>query len=409
MKAMKPYYLILLMMFLLCEDTHSQQSFTLDSSFGNNGTIIFHQFMKNEDGKSLITQSDGKLLVLSNEKISRFNKDGSPDISFSDHQALPYMINLPGDTSYGRLNNMASDENGNIFVSATAENYRVTAEKSWVYKYKPDGTADISFGSNGKVELSLDSFTTISCFDVDKNGSLIIFSHSSLNMDFDSRSASCIIKFDSKGDIESSFGDSGFYKLDSNVIFNKLKTLEDGTFIASGSLYINDYTESDAVLAKFKTDGVPDSSFGINGYRMDNFTGFDFWRTMTIQPDGKILCIINDKYSSLYRYNTDGSIDNNFGDKGKIETVINYDENSVYDYDFITSNVLIARDGKIITTGTTEQKFDAGTTDFYHKAAFARYNSDGSSDKSFGEEGEGAENTDEDIAEDTTESSDGEY
>lgn len=121
--------------------------------------------------------------------------------------------------------------------------------------------------------------------------------------------------------------------------------------------------------------GTPDSSFGING-KVFSETYEGSGNDVAIQSDGKIVVAGTGGYDEKYgflavRYNSDGSIDESFGDKGR---TINYlgDSNATK----IIHKIALQPDGKIIAVGT-------------HNAAIAlmRFNVDGSIDYSFGDSG----------------------
>ncbi len=107
-----------------------------------------------------------------------------------------------------------------------------------------------------------------------------------------------------------------------------------------------------AVMQVHAQPGKPDKSFGINGKVLDS----SIWalcQAMAIQPDGKILtggltASEENSYGNLYvaRFNADGSIDNDFGEKGKFMITQRLD--------FILGSakaIAVQPDGKIIVCG----------------------------------------------------------
>ena len=115
---------------------------------------------------------------------------------------------------------------------------------------------------------------------------------------------------------------------------------------------------SDFALARFNSNGTIDNSFG-NGGVVSTHTG-DYGEilSLAIQSDGKIIAVghsFEDNFQTgkitLARYNTDGSLDNSFGDNGITKTSIG---TSDLGYD------IKLYDNKIFIVGSTTDA-DGGT------------------------------------------------
>ena len=128
--------------------------------------------------------------------------------------------------------------------------------------------------------------------------------------------------------------------------------------------------------------GTLDSSFGING--ISNIEGLGYVRSTALQADGKIIVVgreISESVVTIARYNTDGSLDESFGDNGIVYTDL---KNSHQFYAANFEDVAIQSDGKIVVTGSGF--YDDIQGNFYD-ALTIRYNTDGSMDESFGDRG----------------------
>jgi uncharacterized delta-60 repeat protein len=121
------------------------------------------------------------------------------------------------------------------------------------------------------------------------------------------------------------------------------------------------------MVARYLPDGSPDNSFGVNGRVSTDFGISD----VQVQPDDRI--VVAGYGGALARFNVDGSLDTSFGGTGKVAAGFN------------TSSIALQRqaDGpdKIVVGGSTPESDGNGDL------ALARYNADGSLDKSFGVEG----------------------
>jgi uncharacterized delta-60 repeat protein len=148
-------------------------------------------------------------------------------------------------------------------------------------------------------------------------------------------------------------------------------------------LGIHIVSQHDFALARYNVDGSLDPSFGGDGKVTTDFNGnsTDRARDLVLQADGKIV-VIGDIYNSnggnivLARYNSDGSLDTTFDGDGKVVDSI---ENSS------ASAVTLQSGNKIIVAGTAG---NGSNSDF----VLIRYNSDGSLDPTFDGDGKALTN-----------------
>jgi uncharacterized delta-60 repeat protein len=137
----------------------------------------------------------------------------------------------------------------------------------------------------------------------------------------------------------------------------------------------------DIALARYNSDGTPDTTFSGDGKQTTDFSSKDnFALGVALQSDGKIvvagyvtLSNLNSDFA-LARYNSNGTLDTTFSTDGKQTT------------DFFGRNdhahgIAIQPNGKIVVAGQSQSN---GTgRDF----ALARYNSDGALDTTFSTDG----------------------
>ncbi|HDS07597.1 MAG TPA: T9SS type A sorting domain-containing protein [Bacteroides sp.] len=195
----------------------------------------------------------------------------------------------------------------------------------------------------------------------------------------------CLIRFDTTGAPDYSFGSSGkvftSWNCASNPADNDIKVQEDGKIVL-GTRYDNG-TDENFVVARFHTDGTADSTFSGNGKVITRIGDYsDLCNCIAIQPDGKILaggCTGVDTASkwmydfAVVRYHPDGTIDTEFGENGSVSTHIGNQYSIGY-------SMAIQPDGKIILAGETRDSI-------FSDVAIARYHPDGSPDHSFGTAG----------------------
>ena len=193
------------------------------------------------------------------------------------------------------------------------------------------------------------------------------------------------------GDLDPTFGTGGMVMTDINRstdIGNAVAIQADGKLVVVGTSYRqNDFSDEDFVVTRYNTDGTLDNTFGSRGRVRTDFPGLAAVpSSVVIQPDGKIV-VAGGAFPlftfagnfEVVRYNPNGSLDTSFGAGGIVTTT--FPEGS-YAFD-----VALQSDGKIIAAGTVFVDFNPGDqsdTDF----ALARYNPDGTPDTTFGSGGQ---------------------
>jgi uncharacterized delta-60 repeat protein len=158
---------------------------------------------------------------------------------------------------------------------------------------------------------------------------------------------------------------------------------DDGKVVMAGGSIL------DFLLARYNADGTLDESFGVGGLLttdIDNFTQEEA-RAVAVQPDGKIIVAgnirdsrvvggtLSDKFFfTLVRYNADGSLDTSFNRSGKLRS-------EVVGRAFA---VALQSDGKIVAAG--DDATDTPVSSISN-VRVARFNTDGSADTTFGDQG----------------------
>ncbi|MHB8698360.1 MAG: hypothetical protein ACYC9J_10110 [Sulfuricaulis sp.] len=177
-----------------------------------------------------------------------------------------------------------------------------------------------------------------------------------------------VARYNSDGTPDSSFGTGGVIQ----GLFRDVGLQSDGKIVAAGGAF------GLIIVSRFNADGTPDSSFGSNGTAFviadpnNNGSGA---LSVSIQPDGKIITasegVVNCTGSGgagcsldLRRFNADGTLDTTFGSGGLSTAAFSGDNG----YGLGTA---LQGDGKILVVG--------------NRSTFvARYNPDGSPDSQFG-------------------------
>jgi len=163
-------------------------------------------------------------------------------------------------------------------------------------------------------------------------------------------------------------------------IANAVVQQADGKLILAGIDVVNDNGESDFIVVRLTGNGTPDAAFGISGVARVDFAGLDDNAVAVVeQPDGKLVVAgttwdfngVGD--FALVRLNIDGTLDATFGAAGRATL----DMGNGNDF---ASDLVRQPDGKLVIAG------GSNATGLY-RLVFARFNTDGSPDASFGNGG----------------------
>ena len=220
---------------------------------------------------------------------------------------------------------------------------------------------------------------------VQNDGKILVAGQSRTN----GKSVVAVVRYNTDGSLDTSFDQDG--KVTTGIGGHADAGLSvalqgDGKILVAGCA--NAAADSDFALIRYNTDGSLDSSFSGDGkVTTDMGSDRDIGCDIVVQPDGKVLVAgaVNNSDFALVRYNSDGTLDASFGMEGKVRTdfkllprlMPNSSERPDLGY-----SVALQSDGKIIVAGESRA---LDTTDYgnFH-FAMARYNTDGSLDRSFG-------------------------
>jgi len=136
---------------------------TFDNTFSGDGIYNFNMGGSDEV-KSIAIDSDGKIVVAgyayngsdNDFAVARLNTNGTLDTTFSDDGMVLTPVGTNSDQAYG----VAIQDNGKIVVAGHTTNVSY-GDDFGIVRYNSDGTLDTTYGTSGKITLSLgtgDSF-----------------------------------------------------------------------------------------------------------------------------------------------------------------------------------------------------------------------------------------------------------
>lgn len=337
-----------------------------DHSFGVAGIVLIN-FQSRGSGNAICLQPDGKILVTGTYNniigqayqtsifIDRFNEDGSLDSGFGTNGNVTTNIKL-----INYANSIAIQKDGKI-VLAGGTSIAPYYDEIITLRYKGDGNIDSGFAGKGYVISNLDSEQQSSDMgyfvSLQEDGKIIVGGSTYEFVHYKGHAA--LIRFMPDGSLDPDFANEGI------AITSQAKSFLGSIFQDDGKIVTVGYSSSfgggpEAELCRFTTDGIIDSSYGLNGVAIifntsGNRLGVAF--SIAQQADGKVVSAgegegpfpYNREFSGIIRFNKQGKKDKTFGENG---TVLLPRPNG----EFITENqypIVIQQDGKILT-GTTK-------------------------------------------------------
>ena len=265
----------------------------LDSSFGENGISISNFTDLDIDIVTAIAiQSDGRILIAGyivnvyNDRsllIACYTSDGKVDDSFGDNGKV---IESFG-TNYSYATSIAIQQDNKIIIGGGFDTFY---EEFLVARYMPDGIIDSSFGTNGWVHTDFGNYDDyINAVAIQKDGKVIAGGLTGRNGTYKNENIA-LIRYNQDGSIDDAFGNHGktvSYFQGNNSAIKSIYIQDNKKIVAGGNVY--NLKIGDFGITRYSENGMPDSSFGINGQVQTDILGTDNFKKLLIQNDGKII------------------------------------------------------------------------------------------------------------------------
>lgn len=361
---------------------------TLDTSFGTGG-VVKTKILSAESisgAMAVALQPDNKIVAAgyvvvdqSNFAVVRYNPDGSLDNTFSGNGKTAPDFNGGHDWAHA----LAIDSVGRLLVAGRVWDPDTASPDDYdmgVMRFNPDGSLDSFFDNDGKQNIGYNNNDSALAIALQPDGKIVLggtreescfvplcqpvhvrcFDGSDVE-DFDF----AVVRLHSDGTLDTSFDGDGRLSTEMggwDCIY-ALAVQPDGKIVAAGETWTDGIA-----LARYLPNGALDSSFGDGGRLITKSDeGYSSARAVAVQPNGKIVIagVGNDRFA-LMRYTSEGSLDNAFGEGGKVFTEFLPDH---WEGAFAMA---MQADGRILAVGTD---YVGGTGGY-----LARYLPDGSLD-----------------------------
>ena len=288
---------------------------TLDTNFGTNGKVIT-SIENRSKAQALAIQEDGKILAGGNSQwymnLARYNDDGTLDLNFGSDGTL--IIDIEGYYSE-QCQSIALQEDGKILLGGYGQHFSNDGSYFILVRCNTDGSLDTTFGNGGVVIGGVGQGNTMT---IQSDGKILLGGSS--NGSF------AVVRYHADGTIDNTFGTDGIVNtpVGSSSEGKSLALQSNGKIVIGGSSY-NLETSHDFTITRYNMDGTLDNTFGIDGIVTTPVEDSQEANSLVIQGDGKIILGgygNNDASVSTFaimRYNTDGALDDTFGD-GEVVT-----------------------------------------------------------------------------------------
>ncbi len=337
----------------------------LDNTFGTAG-IVMSEFEDPGSGQSMTAnsiaiQADGKILSAGTclncynwggwrFGITRRNTDGSLDNTFGTAGIVLTSIgNGSGGGSNSRIFGLAIQADGKIVVAGEGNNYMFA-----LARYNTNGSLDNTFGTAGIVTFN-NNISGGKAVKIQSDGKIVVLVEQYISSQY----VFALTRHNTNGSLDLTFSGDGVVTTAIGLSSAHAKDLAiqgDGKIVVAGD------ANGDFALTRYNTNGSLDITFGTAGIVTTNIypvwnDNFECPNAISIQADGKIVAAGYSNYGfTLARYKTNGNIDNTFGTAGIVATPDvddNYtnphtSEQAAYDF---ARAIAIQADGKIVAVG----------------------------------------------------------
>jgi uncharacterized delta-60 repeat protein len=363
----------------------------LDPSFGGGDGLASADFRGGDDeAVKVVVLADGKLLVAGTATsaangrdiaVARFNPDGTPDTTFGTGGKTTTDFHKLDDSAA----NLALLPDGRFVVvgsTALRTGSEPTETNLGVVRFLPNGARDRSFDGDGKATLDLGGNDTATGVVVMPDGDLVVTgtAEGADGSDF------VAVRYNPDGSRDKSFGGgdgivtTDFAEGDSGPTYDRAN---DAVRVANNKFVVVGSANSDLALARYNADGSLDRAFGGGDGRATYRTGdASSANAVEVLADGDLL-VAGDvshgyDYGGSYgilvaRFNSDGTPDVSFGDRGFNELSESYYDPRGRDVAVMGDGTfLVAADGGVSRLDPFGFPVTAFSSDIYHPMGIER-------------------------------------
>lgn len=302
--------------------------------------------------------------------ITVISNTGSPDDSFGDQGQT---IDDAGEGRDDRANDLVLDGDGNIYITGSSMNVK-DDEDMVIWKCRPDGRLDTSFGHNGKVvhddAAGGDGSDAGNGIVLDDAGNIYV---TGFSLNAQGNPDMIIWKYTATGVLDNTFSADGIFQYHNREFADLGNAI---TMDVAGDIYVvgsNDqddgnWTNTDMILWKLNANGSLDERFGDQGVvehgSAAGGNGRDIGNAITLDTNGDIYITgqsenVPDLFPEpgsdpdmvIWKFKRDGVLDSSFDEDG---IVVHRDAANGYYYNDNGTGILLDKAGNIYVTGYSD-------------------------------------------------------
>ncbi len=356
---------------------------TLDTTFSGDGMLTTPVGTDVSVASGIAIQPDGKIIAAGfahngndfDFALVRYNADGSIDPTFSGDGIVTVAIGSDDDECYA----MALQPDGKIVAAGCTFDLSTYEYSLSLARFNADGSLDATIPGRGFVVTPVGYSDGMGlAVALQSDGKIVVAGYSDTGGDMDFS----VVRYNSDGTLDTSFGWGGVVIEDiggyDDYVYD-VAIQSDGKIVVAGWSYSS--TDCDFAVVRYNVDGSLDTTFSGDGMVTTAIgSGDDRATGVAIQSDGKIVVAGQYWYAAglggacVVRYNVDGTLDTSFGTGGIVTTVVGLSCG--------IDGLAVQNDGKIAIEGMTSPGWGENTD-----ILVIRYDSVGMLDTSFSGDG----------------------
>jgi len=362
---------------------------TINTSFGNNGTIIA-DFSSNSIGTSVVVDKKNNIIIggfeyINNSKyaFAKYSDAGVLDTTFGQNGVVITDFSNDSNGNFGNIiytsfKVVDVDSQNNILLAGyvgTEGNYSI-----FVAKYSPLGILDRSFGENGVVISNFSGNDSSIEFSVaiDQQDNIIV-----AGLDYnisDDINYYALAKYLPNGMLDETFGEEG--KIISSYAVGQDSAALSVVIDLYNNIVIGGLVNDETAIARYTNEGILDTTFNVTGITISGLVN-SFVSSLAIDQQNNIIVggsfnDGNNEYYALAKILSSGIVDVSFGVGGII--ISDFSSNDYYSQG---NSVVVDKENNIILAGWNAND----TTPSYFNYCLVKYSNLGVLDTTFGTNG----------------------